>query len=139
MEPRSAFAATITDDRTAVGTTLKSASPDAAEALGYTPLDFLFVDRQHGTPVVETLADIVRAADLTDLSVIVRVPREDTSAVTILLDLGVFVGSSFRRSRDPRRSAKWVRTAGMPMAGVSARSLVQHDLGTCQRIGTPST
>ena len=89
MEPRSSFAARVTDDRTAVGTTLKSASPDAAEALGYTPLDFLFVDRQHGTPVFETLSHIVRAADLTDLPVIVRVPRADSSEVTFLLDLGV--------------------------------------------------
>ena len=89
MEPRSSLAAVVTDERPAVGTTLKSASPDAAEALGYTPLDFLFVDRQHGTPVLETLAHVVRAADLNDLPVIVRIPRDDPSDVTSMLDLGV--------------------------------------------------
>lgn len=89
MEPRTSLAETVTASETAVGTNLKSVSPVMAEALGYAPLDFLLVDRQHGSPVVETLEEVVRTADLQDLPVVVRVPRDDTSLVTFLLDAGV--------------------------------------------------
>lgn len=76
-------------DDPAIGTTLKSVAPNVAEALGNTPLDFLFIDRQHGSPVHEDLEHIVRAADVNDLPVIVRVPKDDTSMITYLLDIGV--------------------------------------------------
>lgn len=79
----------IESDGPAIGTTLKSVAPNVAEALGTTPLDFLFVDRQHGSPVEEGLEHVVRAADVNDLPVIVRVPRGDTSMITYLLDIGV--------------------------------------------------
>lgn len=89
MEPRSSLADVLTGDGTAVGTYVQSVSKTVVEALGYTPLDFLFVDHQHGPPVDETLADLVRAADLRDLPMVVRVPRDDASAVTRMLDSGV--------------------------------------------------
>ena len=73
----------------AVGTTLKSVSPNVAEALGKTPLDFVLVDRQHGSPVFEDLEHVVRAADVNDLPVIVRVPTDDLSMITYFLDIGV--------------------------------------------------
>lgn len=73
---------------TSVGTTLKSVAPNVAEALGHTPLDFLFVDRQHGSPVSEGLEHVVRAADVGGIPVLVRVPRDDLSMVTYTLDIG---------------------------------------------------
>lgn len=76
-------------DEPAIGTTLKSVSPNIAEALGKTPLDFIFVDRQHGSPVYEGLEHVVRAADINDLPVVVRVPTNDMSRITYLLDIGV--------------------------------------------------
>lgn len=76
-------------DDPAIGTVLKSFSPNVAEALGHTPVDFLFLDRQHGSPVYDGLDHIVRAADLNDLPVIVRIPTGDTSMITYCLDAGV--------------------------------------------------
>lgn len=89
MEPRQSLARMLTDSEPTIGTMLKSVSPVTAEALGYTPLDFLFVDRQHGTPVVENIEELVRTADLRDMPLVVRIPRDDASLVTILLDAGV--------------------------------------------------
>lgn len=89
MQPRSSLAARLLVDDLAIGTVLGSVSPTVAEALGYTPLDFLFVDRQHGSPVTEELEEIVRSADLTNTPVVVRVPRGDMSMITYLLDSGV--------------------------------------------------
>jgi len=76
------------DDQTAVGTVLKSASPVVAEALGYTPIDFLFVDRQHGAPISDELESVLRAADLNGIPIMLRVPTDDLSMVTWSLDLG---------------------------------------------------
>lgn len=73
---------------TSVGTTLKSVEPNMAEAVGQTPVDFLFVDLQHGSPLMEEYEDIVRAAELTDLRICARVPRDDTTRITYLMDLG---------------------------------------------------
>lgn len=72
----------------AIGTVLKSVSPTVAEALGHTPLDFLFVDRQHNTPIYQELEHVMRAADLNDMRVVIRIPKDDLSMVTYSLDIG---------------------------------------------------
>lgn len=77
------------DSRPAVGTILKSTAPSMAEALGNTPLDFLFLDLQHGSPVTERLEHLVRAADLAALPMFVRIPKDDFTMVTSLFDMGV--------------------------------------------------
>lgn len=73
----------------AVGTFFKSGSPAVAEVLGRTELDFLLIDRQHASPDLETIESLVRAADLTDLPVFVRLPDGNLDLVTNLLDAGV--------------------------------------------------
>lgn len=87
-EPQSLVNLLMGDGRT-IGTTLKSASPNITEALGYTPLDFLFIDRQHESPIDTTLEEMVRTADLGKLPVMVRVPKGATGMITYLLDFGV--------------------------------------------------
>ena len=71
-----------------IGTVLKSGSPEIAEALGFTPLDFLLVDRQHASPSLETVTALVRAAALRDLPAIVRLPQASLGVATNVLDAG---------------------------------------------------
>ena len=88
-------------DEPAIGTTLKSVSPTMAEALGTTPLDFLFLDRQHGAPILGAdLEHVVRAADIHDLPIVARVPVDDHSMITYLLDTGV-AGIMLPQIEDP--------------------------------------
>lgn len=89
MASPTSFVETLESDTFSIGTILKSMSVNMAEALSYTDVSFLFVDRQHGSPVFTQLENIVRAADLNDVPVAVRVPRDDVSMITYLLDLGV--------------------------------------------------
>jgi 4-hydroxy-2-oxoheptanedioate aldolase len=89
MASPTSFVETLESDTFSIGTILKSMSVNMAEALSYTDISFLFVDRQHGSPVFTRLENIVRAADLNDLPVAVRVPRDDMSMITYFLDLGV--------------------------------------------------
>lgn len=72
-----------------VGTFCKSNSPQVAEALALTDLDFVVVDRQHASPTLETVENIVRAAAVHDTPVLVRLPDRGTSLVGNLLDAGV--------------------------------------------------
>lgn len=89
MTSPTSFVETLESDTFSIGTILKSMSVNMAEALSYTDISFLFVDRQHGSPVFTRLENIVRAADLNDVPVAVRVPRDDVSMITYVLDLGV--------------------------------------------------
>ena len=89
MNKPTSFVDELTGPELSIGTGLKSMSATTAEALGYSELDFLFIDRQHGSPVFSQLEEIVRATDLNDMPVAVRVPRDDTSMITYLLDIGV--------------------------------------------------
>lgn len=79
----------LSSDATAVGTFLKSGSPTVAEVLAQTELDFLLVDRQHAAPDLETIEAIVRAADLHDTPVLIRIPLGNPDLVTNVLDSGV--------------------------------------------------
>jgi 2-keto-3-deoxy-L-rhamnonate aldolase RhmA len=79
----------LESDEPSIGIILQSMSPIMVEALGYTDISYVFVDFQHGSPKVPDIDHIVRAADLNDLPVVARVPRDDFSMITYLLDNGV--------------------------------------------------
>lgn len=114
----------LTDDSLSIGTLLKSMSINMAEALSYTDLSFLFVDRQHGSPVFTRIEDIVRAADLNDTPVAVRVPRDDTSMITSLLDLGVrgIVLPQVETEERVKRASSHVRYADGRSLGTTTRA-----------------
>jgi len=88
MDSTTAFAAELADTECSLGTVLKSGSPNMAEALGQTELDFLLIDRQHASPGLETIEHVIRAADLSELPVIVRLPRDSLGLVGNVLDAG---------------------------------------------------
>jgi len=88
MAGNKSFVEMIGEGSMSTGMVFLSGSPNLAEAVCQTPLDFLMLDCQHGTPNLETLENIIRAVELHDMPVIVRVPRDDTSLVTNLLDMG---------------------------------------------------
>lgn len=133
MAEYQSLATSFEEEKPQMGTTLKSCSPAIAEALGYTPLDFLFVDRQHGFPVFDRLEHIVRAADLNDIPVVVRVPKDDLSMITYFLDIGVS-GVMLPQIEDPdivREASEHVRFHdGRSIATTSrAAGFGDHDRG----------
>lgn len=121
MEPRGSLRAVIAADDPAMGTMVKTNSAVMAEGLGYTALDFLLIDRQHGSPIMEKLEAMIRAADLHDLPMVVRIPRDDTSLVTFLLDTGVR-GIMVPQVEDPET----VRAVSSHMRYADGRSLASY-------------
>lgn len=70
------------------GVTLQLPSPDAVEIAGYTGLDYVWIDAEHGTLDVGDINDIVRAADGCGIDALVRVPDHSSSFIQRVLDTG---------------------------------------------------
>lgn len=65
-----------------------AASPVLIEAMGSGGLDFVTIDMEHCPTGLETVAHLLRAADASGLSGLVRVPGLDASLIGRVLDLG---------------------------------------------------
>ena len=63
-------------------------SPAAIECLGRTGLDFVIIDCEHSPAEAETATELIRAAELSNLTPLCRVRELSRSAVLKLLDVG---------------------------------------------------
>ncbi len=71
-----------------VGVMVTIPSPALVELFGHLGYDFAFLDAQHGGITVETARELMRAAELTGMTPLVRVPRNDASVILEYLDAG---------------------------------------------------
>jgi 4-hydroxy-2-oxoheptanedioate aldolase len=69
-----------------VGITFHSTA--VVEMLGYTDVDDIFLDAEHGSINESQCEDMVRAADLLDKPVVVRVPTNEPHVILRYLDIG---------------------------------------------------
>ncbi len=63
-------------------------NPAVALVLKAAGFDFFFIDREHGSFSIETMADLILAARGVELPTIVRVPSSETQTLAHPLDLG---------------------------------------------------
>lgn len=87
MEKVKSIRQMISDEELPLGLIMDIPSPEIAEVAGLVGCNFVRVDMDHGIYNLETVSNVIRAADTVDLDVIVRV--SDISLVTSLLDFGV--------------------------------------------------
>lgn len=66
----------------------KSSDPAIIETLGHVGFDFIILDMEHGPNSVETVEDLIRAAQVTQMAPIVRVPSCDYEMIGKVLDVG---------------------------------------------------
>lgn len=71
-----------------IGVLITIQSADLVELFGHLGYDFAFLDAQHGGITVETGRELIRAAELTGMTPLVRVPRNDPSVILEYLDVG---------------------------------------------------
>ena len=71
-----------------VGALFEFNLPELVELFGHLGYDFVFIDGQHGGLTVETARGLIRAADVTGMTSLVRVPRLDASVILEFLDVG---------------------------------------------------
>ena len=63
----------LNSNKTVIGTWSSLSSPNVINVLGTTKLDFVVIDMEHGSMSFETVENMVRSAEATDISPIVRV------------------------------------------------------------------
>lgn len=78
----------LTAGPVSTSTLFQSGSPPLAETLARSAIDFLVVDRQHATPNDETVEAVIRAADVGELPVLVRLSSARSPRVNSVLDAG---------------------------------------------------
>jgi 4-hydroxy-2-oxoheptanedioate aldolase len=71
-----------------LGTWSISSSPAVIESIGYSGMDFVILDMEHGDMSFETVTQSVRAAETADLSSIVRVQELNSSTILRALETG---------------------------------------------------
>ncbi len=71
-----------------VGTFFGAGNASIAEAIGYTGLDYIIIDTEHGPFEVESAMDIMRGAELGGTTALVRVKDGSRAAVLKMLDVG---------------------------------------------------
>ncbi|MFB0917922.1 MAG: aldolase/citrate lyase family protein [Clostridiaceae bacterium] len=78
----------ITNGENVIGTFVELGNMNAVEALTGTGLDFIIIDGEHGQSDTETIVDLIRASELTDLTPIVRIADVSHREIQRVLDSG---------------------------------------------------
>lgn len=78
----------IQQGRTVLGTIVTTPTPQIVEALGWAGLDFVMIDTEHAPLSTESLEEIVRAADVSGITPLVRVLKNDAGMILRSLDIG---------------------------------------------------
>ncbi len=73
---------------TVIGTFSGIPSPSLVEAIGYSGIDFIVIDSEHGPVEMQTAENVVRAAEITGMAPIIRVPNNESHLILRALDIG---------------------------------------------------
>ena len=78
----------IRGGETALGFQIRSRSPLIAELAGYLGFDFLYIETEHFACNDESIEEMIRAAQLSDITPLVRITQSDPEIITHILDMG---------------------------------------------------
>ena len=88
MEGVTTFKAAMDSDRGALGPFMICTDPAMVESAGRAGYDFVLLDMEHGTTTFQTLPNLIRAANVTGVCPVVRVPRGSDIWIDQALDVG---------------------------------------------------
>jgi len=78
----------LQNGETVIGTWSSLSSPNAINVIGTTDLDFVVIDMEHGSMSFETVENMVRAAEASDISPIIRTWDDDGQTLLRALETG---------------------------------------------------
>jgi len=104
-----------------IGTWVQSPSAEAVEILGWAGWDFVILDLEHAPFAGETLPNLIRAAETSGTTALVRVPIEAPEQVAKALDLGAS-GIVTPGVRSAEAAAEVVRLTRFPPHGTRGAS-----------------
>lgn len=91
-------------------------SPSIVEMVGFAGFDFVILDREHGGADIECLENLIRAAEVSGLQSIVRVPNCGASEIQWALDAGA-TGILVPHVKNAEDARNVVRAAHYPPTG----------------------
>jgi 4-hydroxy-2-oxoheptanedioate aldolase len=81
--------AKLTEGKVVFGGIINRYAPDLVELFGAIGYDFVMIDCEHGALHLDQVENMVRAAEVFNITPITRVPNHDTSTILGYLDRGV--------------------------------------------------
>lgn len=88
MKNKSRIRKMLQDGKIPIGTVVEIGSPELIEVIGNSGYDYVFVDMEHGLYTIETLLNMVRAAEGYGMDTVVRVQYNEPALITQVLDAG---------------------------------------------------
>ena len=88
MDTVASFKAAMDSDKGALGPFMICTDTAMVEAAGHAGYDFVLLDMEHGTTTFETLPNLIRAANVSGVCPVVRVPRGTDIWIDQALDVG---------------------------------------------------
>ncbi|MBU2510531.1 hypothetical protein KJ966_04305 [bacterium] len=88
MEKINSLKQKLKSGKQVIGTWSSLSSPSVINVLGATDLDFVVIDLEHGASSYETTENMVRAAEASGISPIVRVGTDDSQMILRALETG---------------------------------------------------
>lgn len=78
----------IEEGKMAIGTYVSLTDPQIVEMIGLAGFDAAFIDMEHTAFDLPLISEMIRAAELADVTSLVRVPDNDAKLISRLLDIG---------------------------------------------------
>ena len=99
-----------------IGMRMEFSSPYLVQSLGNLGLDFVYLDLEHGLIGEESCQEMLRAAEIANLTPLVRVPLNETGTIARVLDAGAMgIIISHCKSKEDAESA--VKAVKLPPQG----------------------
>lgn len=78
----------FSEGKTAIGTFIVCNAPDLVEISALAGFEFVIIDNEHGPMAAESSQHLIRAAELSGITPIVRIPNKLESTILHILDVG---------------------------------------------------
>jgi len=104
-------------ERAVLGPFAKTCDPALVEIMGYSGFDFVILDLEHGPNSVQTMQNLIRAAQIGGVFPIVRVKEEPLSVIGEVLDIGAG-GIQVPQITNPQEAEKIIQLAKFAPQGM---------------------
>lgn len=118
------FKESIKGGRPVFGFYLHFPSPELVEFMGYAGFDYVLIDAEHFAFGLETIQALVRAAQLTGMTPIARVPKNDQELILGYLETGVLgiIVPHTNTAKDARAIVRAVKYQPLGNRGAGSKS-----------------
>lgn len=111
----------LREGRVAFGTGIYTYSPALVEIAGYTGFDYVFIDTEHTAVDWQTLESLVRAADVSGASSLIRVQENNEALIRKALEIGAdgILVPHVNTAKEAKRAVEYAKFPPMGVRGAA--------------------